>query len=112
MYLIASAALIGVLMPQLVGATQDSREGSDYRFADGIRSVLDSLRPGTVVTFSFGSGSMGDSARLDGNEIIFTYGNGTVSLQTQYDLPNVTLVPGVSYQVWLKGNQVGVSEAG
>jgi hypothetical protein len=111
-YLIASVALIAVLSPQLGGAAQDSREGSDYRVADGIRSVLDSLRPGTVITFSFGSLSAGDSARLDGNEIILMYGNGTVSLQTRYDLPNVTLVPGVSYQVWLKGDQVGVSEAG
>jgi hypothetical protein len=111
-YLIASAALIAALTPQLVGATRDSREGSDYRVADGIRSVLDSLRPGTIVTFSFGSWSTGDSARLDGNEVILNYGNGSVALHTRYDLPNITLTPNVSYQVWLEGNRVSVSEAG
>ena len=109
-YLIASAALIGSLVPQLARTAQDSREGSDYRVADGIRSVLDSLHPGTVVTFSFGS--TGDSARLVGREIILFYGNGTVTLQTRYELPNITLTPEVSYRVWLGGNQVGVSEAG
>jgi len=111
-YLIASAALIAALMPPLVGTVQYSREGSDYRIADGIRSVLDSLRPGTVTSFYFGSWSTGDSAHLDGHEVILTYGNGTVALQTRYNLPNVTLSPDVHYQVWLKGNQVDVSGAG
>lgn len=112
MYLIASAALMGALLPQLAKTAQDSREGSDYRIADGIRSVLDSLRTGTAITFSFGPWSTEDSARLVGREIILTYGNGTVALQTRYELPNVTLSPGVSYRVWLNGNQVGVSETG
>lgn len=112
MYLIASAALIAVLVPQLAGAARDSREGSDYRVADGVRSVLDSLRPGTVVTFSFSSWSTGDSARLGGHEVILNYGNGSIALQARYDLPNITLAPNVSYQVWLKGNQVSVSESG
>lgn len=112
MYLIASAALIAALVPQLGGVARDSREGSDYRVADGIRSVLDSLRPGILVTFSFGSWSTGDSARLDGHEVILTYGNGSVVFQTRYDLPNITITPSVSYQVWLEGNRVGVSEAG
>jgi len=111
-YLIASAALIGALAPQLARTAEDSREGSDYRVADGIRSVLDSLRSGTVVTFSFGTWSTGDSVRLDGREINLMYGNGTVALQTRYELPNMTLVPGISYRVWLVGNLVGVSEAG
>jgi hypothetical protein len=111
-YLIASAALIAVLSPQLVGAAQDSREASDYRVADGIRSVLDSLRPGTVITFSFGSWSAGDSARLQGREVILTYGNGTVALQTLYEVPSITILPDVSYQLWLKGNHVVVSVAG
>ncbi|HYA55555.1 MAG TPA: hypothetical protein VED22_02035 [Nitrososphaerales archaeon] len=112
MYLIASAALIAALVPQMAGTAQDSREGSDYRVADGIRSVLDSLRPGTVITFSFPSWATGDSARLSGNEVIFMYGNESVALQTRYNLPNSTLAPGVSYQVRLKGNMVSVSQAG
>ena len=111
MYLIASAALIAALMPQLAGTAQDSREGTDYRVADGIRSVLDSLRPGTVVTLSFGSWT-GDSARLEGHEITLMDGSGAVALQTRYELPNVTLVPNVSYQVWLNGNGAEVTQAG
>jgi len=111
-YLIASAALIAALAPQLAGAAHDSREGSDYRIADGIRSILDSLHPGTVVTFSFGAWPMGDAARLDGHDVNLTYGDGTLVLRTLYDLPNVTLAPNASYQAWLEGNVVGVREIG
>jgi hypothetical protein len=96
----------------LIGATQDSREGSDYREAEGICSVLDSLRPGTVVTFSFGGWSAGDSARLAGQVVSFANGNWTVNMRTQYSLPNVTLSPGVQYRVWLEGNSVRVNEGG
>ncbi|HXW95114.1 MAG TPA: hypothetical protein VEJ19_05355 [Nitrososphaerales archaeon] len=111
MYLIASAALIGALGPQLAGTVQDSREGTDYRIADGICSVLDALRPGILVTFSFDS-LTGDSAHLDGHEVSLIDGKGAVTFQTRYGLPNITLTPNVSYQVWLKGNEVSVSEAG
>lgn len=112
LYLIASAALIAALAPQLAGTTQDSREGSDYRIADGIQSILDSLHPGTVVTFSFGGLPSGDQARLEGHEVILTYGKGAFALRTLFDLPNVTLAPDVSYQAWLEGNEVGVRESG
>jgi len=111
-YLVASAALVGALTPQLVGVAQDSREGSDYRMADGIRSVLDSLRPGTVVTFSYGALSAGESARLSGHEVSFVNDNLTVAVRTLYSLPNVTLSPGVEYRVWLGGGSVRVGEIG
>ena len=111
-YLIASAALVAALTPQLIGASQDSREACDYRMADGIRSVLDSLRSGTVVTFSFSGWPTPDSAHLTGHAIVFTGANWTVTARTRYSLPNVTLSPGVNYQVWLQGSSVRVSEHG
>ena len=103
---------MAALTPQLIRATQDSREGCDYRLADGIRSVLDSLHPGTVVTFSFTGWSTGDSAHLTGHAVSFEAGNWTVVMQTRYALPNVTLAPGIEYQVWLEGDSVRVNEPG
>ena len=81
-YLIASAALVGALSPQLSGTAEDSREGCDYRVADGMRSVVDSLRPGMAVTISFSDWSTGDPAHLSGHEIRFASGNWTVIMLT------------------------------
>lgn len=111
-YLVAAAALVAALSPQLIGATQDSREGCDYRTADGIRSLLDSLSPGTVVTFSFGAWSTGDLARLAGHAVSFANGNWRVIMPTRYFLPNVTLSPGAQYKIWLEGDSVRVNELG
>jgi len=51
-------------------------------------------------------------ARLFGNEVVIADGNTTVGLASRWILPNVTLSPGVSYQVWLVGDEVMVSKAG
>ena len=111
-YLIASVALIGVLSPQLVGVTRDSREGADWRNADGIRAVLDALRPGMVITFSFGAWSTSDEVYIGGNLVSVSYGNGTISLPTTWSLPDVVLSPSVSYRAWLDGDEVQVTRAG
>jgi len=103
---------MAALSPQLTAATQDSREGYDYRIADGIRSVIDSLRPGMLVAFSFGTWSISDSAQLAGHTISITGGNWKVIMSTRYSLPNVTLLPSAQYQVWLEGNSVRVSGPG
>ena len=111
-YFVASAALVGALTPTLIGAVHDSREGCDYRVADGIRSVLDSLRPGMVVTLSFSGSPTVDSARLSGRAVTFADGDQTVTMRTQHSLPNVVLSPGVQYEVWLQGDSVRVRKPG
>ena len=99
-------------MPELAGTARDSRAGSDYREADGICAVLDGLRPGITVALLFGTESTGDSAHLEGRQVVFSDGNGSLALSTNHVLPNVTLSPGVLYRVWLEGNYVRVSPAG
>ena len=65
-----------------------------------------------TVALSFGTSSTGDSARLEGQQIVFSDGDGTLALSTSHVLPNVTLSPGVLYRVWLEGNYVRVSPDG
>jgi hypothetical protein len=111
-YLIASAALVAVLIPPLAGTLQDSREGSDYRVVEGISSLLNSMQPGTTVTFSIAPWSTRDSARLGGHEVTISDGNGTLAMPSRWTLPNVTVSPGVGYQAWLTGGYVSVSAVG
>lgn len=111
-YLIASAALILVLSPMLTGAARDSREGADWRTADGVRAVLDSLRPGITLDMSFGVSSSADPLRLRGHLISCDYGGGTISLPTRWALPDVTLSPLVNYAVRVSGGEVLVVRSG
>lgn len=111
-YLIASAALVAALVPQLSGTLQDSREGADYRVAEGIQSVLNLLSPGANLTLSFGDWPSSDVARLAGYDVTFDYGNGTLVLPVRWALPDFTLFPGLGYQVWLVNDKVRVTEIG
>jgi hypothetical protein len=111
-YIIASAVLVGILSPQLIGVAGDSREAADWRNADGVRVALNALRPGITFTFSYGGWSTSDAVRLDGQQVSVTYGNGTISFPTIWSLPNCTLLPAVNYRVWLAGEIVQVKQAG
>jgi len=101
-----------MLVPQLSGTFVDSREGADYRVANGIQSVLNLLSQGSSATLSFGEWPSSDIAHLAGHDVVFDYGNGTVVLSVLWALPNVTLSPGVVYRVWLVANNVTVTEVG
>ena len=111
-YLVASVALVGLLAPALTGLAADSREASDLRVADGIRSVINSLQPGTSIELSYGTWSTSDHFQLDGKQISVGYGRGTIILPVKWGLPNVTLVPDVLYHAWLVGNEVEVAAVG
>jgi hypothetical protein len=111
-YLIASVALVGALTPQLMGVVGDSKEGADWRNADGIHVALDALRPGIVLTLSYGTWSTDDIVHLGGRDVSITYGNGMITFPTVWNLPNVTLTPSMSYCVWLAGTDVQVTQAG
>lgn len=111
-YVIASAALVLVMSPILVGTANDSREGVDWRNVDAIRSAIDELRPGVALGLFFGSSSAGDVVRLAGHQVSCYYGTGTVSLSSRWTLPDVTLSPSVHYTVWLNGENVRVAQVG
>ena len=112
LYLIASGLLVGMMSPQLLKMTSDSREGSDLRCADGVGAALDSLRPGMAISFSFGSWPWADPIHLGGLQISVVDGNGTMTLPSAWELPNETISPFVSYRAWLAGDLVRVAVAG
>jgi len=111
-YIVASLALVLVLAPLLTGTVRGSREGADWREADGVRAVLDGLRPGVSLNFSFGDALTSDKIQLHGKVISCNYGEGTISLSSKWSLPDFTLLPTVRYVAFLSGTQVRVSQAG
>lgn len=111
-YVIASAALVLVLSPILIGTANDSREGVDWRNVDAIGTAMDELRPGVTLEISFGSSSSGDVVQLAGHQVSCSYGGGTVSMSSRWTLPEVTLSPSVHYSVWLNGGNVRVAQVG
>lgn len=111
-YLLAAAALVGVLAPQLVGVATLSREAADWRCADGVRAAIDTLRPGMSVVLSFGAWPTDDPVRLGGRAVSIDYGNGTVTFPVQWQVPTLTLSPSASYRAWLAGGEVQVTPVG
>jgi hypothetical protein len=111
-YLIASAALVLALNPMLSGTAAGSRSAADWRNLDGVRSVLDALRPGVTATISYGIQTSGDPVHLSGHLITCSDGQHLLALQTRWALPTVTLAPSVEYFVWLDGTTVEVISAG
>ena len=106
-YLLASAALVLLFTPQLAGVATDSRAVADWRNLDGVRAVIDSLRPGLTLQFSFGAGGFSDSIRLGGHTVSSFDGNGTISMAVVWALPNVTLVPSARNSLSLAQGLVG-----
>lgn len=107
-YLLASMALVLLLSPQLLRVARDSRASSDWRYADGVRAVVDSLAPGAKVEITFGVAKVSDPVQLLGHHVICFDGNGTISLPVRWDLPNTTLAPGMHYRLSLSSGEVVV----
>jgi hypothetical protein len=107
----AALAMILVLSPALTSAVKDSRQGADWRVLDGVRSVLDSLRPGFMAFLTFGVSGSSDSMQMGGHRISISYGSGSILQGSKWNLANATLLPGVAYQVWLAGGTVQVAKA-
>lgn len=111
-YIIAAAALLLVLSPPLLGTAQDARAASDWRSADGVRAILDSLRPGVRVHFSYGGSRGWDNLTLGDRKVSVSYGGGTISLPTRWELTSETLVPAKGYVAFLQGGVAEVVPAG
>ena len=111
-YLFAAAALVLLFTPQLVGVARTSRAAADWRDLDGVRAIVDSLRPGIQVRFSFGVARFSDDIALEGHTVSCFVGNGTISMKVLLALPNATLGPAVRYSLSLVGGVVRVGRDG
>ena len=110
LYLFASVALVLVFTPQLSGVVQASRDSMDRRNLDGIRELVDALRPGSTVVFSYGIAGVSDSVRLGGRSIWCLDGNRTIAVPARWALQNATLAPGTRYQFALSQGEVSVEK--
>ncbi len=107
--MVAAAVLLLVLTPAVSTAARLSREGADWRYADGVAAVFDSLRPGVEVRFSYGASPSADPLVLAGTTVTVYDGQGSIALTTRYPVPTMTLAPTVSYTAKLVGGAVEVT---
>ena len=110
LYIFASVALVLLLAPQLEGVAGDAREGADWRNVDGVRAVIDSLRPGLTLLFAYGQSGAPDAVRLGGHLVSCSDGNRTISMAVSWALPNITLSPSSQYRLSLASGMVTVSQ--
>ncbi|MDE1858415.1 MAG: hypothetical protein KGI26_05060 [Thaumarchaeota archaeon] len=111
-YMLAALALLVVLSPALSSASRDAREASDLRYLEGVRAVLDSLRPGVAASFSFGVSAAGDPISAGGHTLASSYGSGAVEVHSEALLPNMTLRPATPYLASVSGGQIVVVQGG
>jgi hypothetical protein len=110
LYIFASVALVLLFTPQLVGVTKDARDSADWRNIDGVRAVIDSLRPGITLLLAYGPSVSPDEVRLGGHLVSCPDGNGTISMPVRWALPNVTLSPSARYRLSLVLDVVTVNQ--
>ena len=111
LYVFASVALVLLFAPQLRGVASDARESADWRNVDGVRAVIDSLRPGMSVLFTYGPSFAPDDVRLEGHLVSCPDGNGTISMPVVWALPNITLSPSARYHLALVLGVVRVTQS-
>ena len=110
LYISASVALVMLFSPLLAGVSNDARESADWRNVDGVRAVIDSLRPGVTVALTYGSSTFSDDVSLGGHLVACHAGNGTVSMAVIWALPNITLSPSSLYHLTLDLGKVTVTK--
>ena len=110
-YIFASAALVLLFVPQLSQAALASRASADWRNLDGASWAIDSLRPGVVLSFSYGVSNVSDPLRLRGHQVSCSDGNQGMSAAVRWALPNYTLIPSVSYRLSLSQGRLVVTRA-
>ena len=108
----AAVALLLVLAPQLIRMVQDSRESADWRNLDGVRAAIDSLRPGLTVNLTYGSMSTGDRVTLGGRQFACSYGDGTITFPSRWQLSNESLSASAHQLLRLTGGLVEVVQTG
>lgn len=108
LYLLASTALLVIAAPMVAGSSQAARMSADSRALDGVRAVLDNLRPGMTATLVFWGSTGSDPIRIEGHSITCTFSSGKMTVLSKWELPSVNLQPTVVYSVWLDGDSVRV----
>jgi hypothetical protein len=109
-YIAASAALLAMLSPTLSGVSAGAAAGSSARTLDGVAAVLDGLRPGLSVNFSFGSPQSCGAVSLHGDSL--TCAPSAVTANVSLPLSAATLAPGVEYTASLMNGEVVVIPVG
>jgi hypothetical protein len=89
-----------------------SQERSAQVVASGIQAMIDSMSPGTTLVTSLESyPGVQLSVSLRGTTVAASFGNETATAQVRWELPLVTLSPGVPYSFTLNGGEVTVAQA-
>ncbi|MDG6900886.1 MAG: hypothetical protein JRM80_02880 [Nitrososphaerota archaeon] len=107
-YFAAALALVAACSPVLAGVKNYSCGASASRTAEGAVEVVDGLRPGMVVAFSFRAPSADDRIELVGHSLTALWCGRASTFQTVWELPGATLMAGRSYYLKLASCQVEV----
>ncbi|MDA4121016.1 MAG: hypothetical protein OK404_01250 [Thaumarchaeota archaeon] len=107
---LASALILGTVLVPIANHVYDaSQAGAASRTVAGVLGVLDGLRPGLIVSLSYGVPGEKVSIRMAGHLLSYDIGGKTAQAWCRWDLPHFTLLPGQRYTVWLNGASVEVS---
>ena len=111
-YIVSAVAIVLMLTPQLTALARASRESADWRYLDGVRTMLDSLEPGVAVNLTSPPGFAPDPVHLGGHQMSTSYGTGTLVFNTTWALPSITISPSSNYRLCLCGGEVVVTRIG
>ncbi len=109
-YAVSALALTLVLAPSLSSLLTDSRESADLRNVEGVAALIDNLRPGMKLNFSF-AGGVGDAISLGGTTITCAGADHSIALETAWPLQAVVLRPSSRYAFSIDGGMVEATPA-
>jgi hypothetical protein len=109
---IASIVCLSILLARpvyLVFAA--SQERGAEAVASGLRSMIDSMSPGTTLVTRLESyPGVQLTVTLAGTTVAASFGKTTATTQVRWELPHVTLSPGGTYTFTLKGAEVLIAQ--
>jgi len=94
------------------GVVADSKLGAASRTLLGVRSVLDSLKPGMTVRLTYGSPGSPGEIRTIGHLLVFVLGSPISLSMCKWNLPNMTMLPGWAYVARLDGSSIEMTVDG
>lgn len=110
LYLSAMLLLVGALYPALNGISGYVDAYTSGSTAEGIAMELTSLRPGLSFVLQTSSSPFASRVSLSGHYVIAVAGSTTTSVRVGLHLPELRLVPGVSYLFSLNDSVVNASQ--
>jgi len=89
-----------------------SQERGAEAVAAGLRTMIDSMSPGTTVVTRIESyPGVQLSVSLQGTTVAASLGKSTATAQVSWDVPHMTLSPGEDYNFTLEGGVLRVAQA-